>query len=68
MWRFLAIVLGIGGTLLAALAILVNYGYLTTAFSGGYTALQLAAFASLAIVGAIACEAVNVSEHGKRTY
>lgn len=61
-YRTLAIILGIGGTLLAVLAVAVNYGYIPTTFVNGYTATELGAFAALAVVGAIGCEAAYQSK------
>jgi hypothetical protein len=52
-------VLAIGASLLAALAILVNYGYLPATLAGGYSAVELGGFAGLAAVGAIAIYAYD---------
>lgn len=65
MWRFLAIVLGIGASLLAVLAIAVNYGYIPTTFVNGFTATELGVFAALAVVGAIGCEAAEQRKKGR---
>lgn len=56
MWRFLAVLLGIFASLLAVLAIAVNYGYIPTTFVNGFSATELGVFAALAVVAAIGCE------------
>lgn len=66
LYRTLAIILGIVGTLLAIAAAAVFYGYIPTTFVNGYTAPEVGTFAVLAIAGAIGAEAAHVSEERKR--
>lgn len=53
-YHTLAIVLGIAGSVLAVLAVLVYEGWLTTALVDNFTDVELGAFSALSITGAIA--------------
>jgi hypothetical protein len=61
-YHMLAVILGIVGSILAVLAVLVFENWLTPALVDNFSATELGAFSALAITGAIASSAAEKYE------